>query len=97
MTPPRLKTSPQEAAEIARVTLERLRSLPIDGPVLYDIDDENDRNPDERPFPFLPTIDPADYLVGHLGRLKVPAIVYRAAILSVLANRAQLVGAGERV
>jgi hypothetical protein len=60
VTPPRLTTSPQEAAEIARVTQERLRPLGIDGLVLYDIDDESDRYPDERPFPFLPTMDPAD-------------------------------------
>ena len=78
VTPPRLKTSPQEAAEIARITLERLRSLAIDGLVLYDIDDESDRNPEERPFPFLPTMDPADYLVRDLTGLEVPAIVYRA-------------------
>lgn len=78
MTPPRLTTSPQEAAEIAQITLERLRSLAIDGLVLYDIDDESDRNPDERPFPFLPTMDPAEYLARDLGRLEVPAIVYRA-------------------
>jgi hypothetical protein len=78
VTPPRMTTSPEEAAEIARVTLERLRSPAIDGLVLYDIDDESDRNPDERPFPFLPTMDPADYLARDLGRLEVPAIVYRA-------------------
>jgi hypothetical protein len=78
VTPPRLTTSPREAAEIARITLERLRSLAIDGLVLYDIDDESDRNPDERPFPFLPTMDPADYLARDLARLGIPAIVYRA-------------------
>lgn len=78
VTPPRLTTSPREAAGIARVTLERLRSLAIDGLVLYDIDDESDRNPEERPFPFLPTMDPADYLVRDLAGLEVPAIVYRA-------------------
>jgi hypothetical protein len=78
VTPPRLATSPQEAAEIARVTQERLRPLAIDGLVLYDIDDESDRNPEERPFPFLPTMDPADYLVRDLAQLEVPAIVYRA-------------------
>jgi hypothetical protein len=78
VTPPRLTTTPQEAAEIAEVTLERLGSLAIDGLVLYDIDDEGDRNPEERPFPFLPTMDPADYLARDLGKLEVPAIVYRA-------------------
>lgn len=78
VTPPRLTTRPQEAAEIARTTLGRLRPLAIDGLVLYDIDDESDRNPGERPFPFLPTMDPADYLARNLGGLEVPAIVYRA-------------------
>jgi hypothetical protein len=78
VTPPRLTTSPEEAAEIGRVTLERMRSVAIDGLVLYDIDDESDRNPDERPFPFLPTMDPADYLARDLVGLEVPAIVYRA-------------------
>jgi len=78
VTPPRLTTNPEEAAEIARVTLERLRSLAIDGLVLYDIDDESDRNPDARPFPFLPTMDPAEYLVRDLVGLEIPAIVYRA-------------------
>jgi hypothetical protein len=52
--------------------------LGIDGLVLYDIDDESDRNPVERPFPFLPTMDPADYLARDLVGLEVPAIVYRA-------------------
>jgi hypothetical protein len=78
VTPPRLTTSAEEAAEIGRVTLERLRPLPIDGLVLYDIDDESDRNPEERPFPFLPTMDPADYLCRDLAGLAVPAVVYRA-------------------
>jgi hypothetical protein len=78
VTPPKLTTTSAEAAEIGRVTLERLRLLTIDGLVLYDIDDEGDRNPVERPFPFLPTMDPADYLARDLAELDVPAIVYRA-------------------
>src|SRR5947207_10243571 len=78
VTPPRLTTGPEQTRQIAEVTLARLRSVGIDGLVLYDIDDESDRNPDERPFPFLPTMDPADYLVRDLVGLEVPAIVYRA-------------------
>jgi hypothetical protein len=60
LTPPRLTTEPEHARQIAAKTLERLRPVGIDGLVLYDIDDESDRNPEERPFPFLPTMDPAD-------------------------------------
>jgi hypothetical protein len=78
LTPPRLTTEPEDARQIAAKTLERLRPLGIDGLVLYDIDDESDRNPEERPFPFLPTMDPADYLARDLIGLDVPAIVYRA-------------------
>ena len=78
LTPPRLTTEPEQASQIAAKTLERLRSVGLDGLVLYDIDDESDRNPEERPFPFLPTMDPADYLARYLVGLEVPAIVYRA-------------------
>jgi hypothetical protein len=62
LTPPRAATSPEKSQEIADVTAKRLQSLDLDGLVLYDIDDESDRNPEERPFPFLPTMDPAEYL-----------------------------------
>jgi len=78
VTPPRLTTAAGKSREIAGVTLERLRPVGVDGLILYDIDDESDRNRDERPFPFLPTMDPAEYLARDLAGLEVPAIVYRA-------------------
>jgi methylenetetrahydrofolate reductase-like protein len=78
VTPPRREVSAERAQQIADVTLERLRPLGLDGLVLYDIDDESDRTAAERPFPFLPTMDPADYLARHLAALDVPAVVYRA-------------------
>lgn len=78
LTPPRLSTGPEEAQTIADVTRERLQPLGVDGLILYDIDDESDRNPAERPFPFLPTMDPAAYLDRHLRAWPTPVIVYRA-------------------
>lgn len=78
VTPPRLSTNSEQAQEIADVTLERLGPLGVDGLILYDIDDESDRNPDARPFPFLPTMDPADYLDRHLQAWHTPVVVYRA-------------------
>jgi hypothetical protein len=78
VTPPRLTSGPRKSKEIAEVTLARLRPVGIDGLVLYDIDDESDRNRDERPFPFLPTMDPAQYLARDLPGLDLPAVVYRA-------------------
>jgi hypothetical protein len=78
LTPPRLSSTPEKAQEIADVTFERLAPLDVDGLILYDIDDEADRNPEERPFPFLPTMDPADYLDRHLTTWPTPVVVYRA-------------------
>lgn len=78
MTPPRLGTPPARVQEIADRALQRLAPLELDGLVLYDIDDESDRNPDERPFPFASTLDPASFLAENLGAWSGPAMVYRA-------------------
>ena len=78
LTPPRLATHPGRVQEIADVTAARLRPLGLHGLILYDIPEEADRNPAERPFPFLPTLDPADYLANHLETWPTPVIVYRA-------------------
>jgi methylenetetrahydrofolate reductase-like protein len=78
LTPPRSATTAERAQEIADLTVERLAPLDVDGLILYDIDDEADRNPEQRPFPFLPTMDPADYLDRHLRAWRTPVVVYRA-------------------
>jgi hypothetical protein len=78
LTPPRLETDRERAQEIADATIARLAPLGLDGLILYDIDDESDRNPAERPFPFMPTLDPADYLADQFGAWDTPVIVYRA-------------------
>lgn len=78
LTPPRLATDRHAAQEIADATITRLRPLSLDGLILYDIDDETGRTAAERPFPFIPTLDPADYLADHLGAWPTPVIVYRA-------------------
>lgn len=77
LTPPRSTASPERAQEIADVTAERLRPLGLDGLVLYDIDDESDRNPDDRPFPYLPTQDPGEFHARHLAGWDRPVVVYR--------------------
>ncbi|WP_278234447.1 methylenetetrahydrofolate reductase [Isoptericola sp. AK164] len=79
VTPPRRSTEPAEARRIAERTCARLRDLDLDALVIYDIDDESDRNPHERPFPYLPTLDPGDFAEEHLGSWDRPVIVYRSA------------------
>lgn len=77
ITPPRKSTSFEDAQRIAKVTIERLRPLDLDALIVYDIDDESDRNPDERPFPYLPTQDPGDFHSHHLTDWNRPVVVYR--------------------
>lgn len=73
-TPPRLGTPPEQVAAAADKLAARLAALPLDGVVLYDIQDETGRTQLPRPFPFTGTIDPRDY--ARFFRL--PAIVYKA-------------------
>ncbi|OKK15596.1 5,10-methylenetetrahydrofolate reductase [Streptomyces sp. CB00455] len=77
ITPPRLSIAPERIREITAATLARLDVLNVDGLALYDIDDESDRNPEERPFPYLPTMDPAAYHAEYLGEWNRAAVIYR--------------------
>ena len=76
MTPPRTSTTPEGVRQVAERTMERLEPLDIDGLIVYDIDDESDRNPEERPFPYMPTLDPAEF-VDQLDGWKKPVVIYR--------------------
>jgi hypothetical protein len=78
LTPPRASTAGDRAQEIADATLARLRLLDVDGLVLYDLADETSRNPARRPFPFMPTLDPATYFADYLTGWRGPVVVYRA-------------------
>lgn len=77
ITPPRRSATPDRVKEIAEITLGRLAPLDLDGLVLYDIDDESDRNPEERPFPYLPTVDPAEFHTDYLDEWDRPVVLYR--------------------
>ena len=77
VTPPKQSTAPAEIDHIAGLTLKRLDGLDLDGLILYDIDDESERNPEARPFPYLPTLDPALFYSVHLAALELPVVIYR--------------------
>ena len=78
LTPPRAASAGDRAQEIADATLARLGPLDVDGLILYDLADEAARNPAQRPFPFMPTLDPAAFLADNLTNWAAPVIVYRA-------------------
>lgn len=76
MTPPRQGTPAEGVRQVAERTMQRLEPLDVDGLVLYDIDDESDRNPAERPFPYSATLDPAEF-AEELDGWKKPVVIYR--------------------
>jgi hypothetical protein len=78
VAPPKLTTEPERLTEIVRQQRARFRELPLDGLIVYDIQDESARNAEPRPFPFLPTLDPVRFAEQELGQIGVPAVVYRA-------------------
>jgi hypothetical protein len=77
ITPPKQATSPDALTEIARTQRARVEKLGADGLIVYDIQDESERNAAPRPFPFFPLLDAADYAERELRELAVDKIVYR--------------------
>ncbi len=76
--PPRRDADPARVEEIAARQRARLAALAPDGVIVYELQDEAERNPAPRPFPFLPTIDPATWADVHLAGLRAPRVVYRS-------------------
>ncbi len=77
ITPPKANNSPERVQEIANRQLGRIKNLPIDGLIIYDIQDETARTNEERPFEFIHTVDPSLYSRHYLKSLGLPTIVYR--------------------
>jgi len=78
IVPPKTGTDAAKVDEIAARQIRRLEGLDIDGIILYDLQDESQRNSQARPFPFMETIDPFRYGREKLSGLDVPRIIYRA-------------------
>src|SRR5689334_24983942 len=78
LTPPRGTSTPEQADAVAGAALARLRSVRVDGLILYDVDAEAGRSSTPRPFPFMPMMDPAVFLDRHLAGWAGPVVVYRA-------------------
>jgi hypothetical protein len=79
ISPPKANSTPEKVQEIATKGLSILRTLDIDGLVVYDLQDEAERTSEERPFPFVSCLDPYLYTSEYLNELAVPKIIYRPA------------------
>jgi hypothetical protein len=77
-TPPREGTPPEQVDAAADKLAARLSGLPLDGVVVYDIQDETGRTESPRPFPYIGTVDPRHYAVLLRRRLGVPPVTYKA-------------------
>lgn len=77
MTPPKASATKDEIASLAQRTIDRLDGINIDGIVLYDIQDESERNKEERTFEFKHTLNPQSYYDEYFSQ-RFEAIIYHA-------------------
>ncbi len=77
LTPPKESYTNKKVQKVAEIQINRIKDLGVDGLVLYDLQDESSRIEVERPFPFLPTLDPSLYSKDYFGGLEIPKIIYR--------------------
>lgn len=77
-TPPRAGATPEQVASAVEKLGSRLRGLPVDGVVVYDIQDESGRTSVPRPFPFIATTDPREYSSRLREQTGLAPITYKA-------------------
>ncbi|KXF80455.1 methylenetetrahydrofolate reductase [Enterovibrio coralii] len=78
LVPPKKGTESEKVTEIASRQVARLQDQPIDGLIVYDIQDEATRTSEERPFPFMETLDGVEYSRDYLADIKLPRVIYRS-------------------
>ncbi|MGQ9927456.1 MAG: hypothetical protein ACUVS4_11350 [Chloroflexaceae bacterium] len=76
-TPPRADAPPERSAELAGRLAQSLGDLPLDGVVVYDVQDESGRTSAPRPFPFFPAGDPRAHACRLQALTGLPAISYK--------------------
>ena len=76
-TPPRAGTADAQVHGAADKLAARLAPLPLDGVVVYDIQDESGRTALPRPFAFSGTVDPCRYGALLAARTRKPTIAYK--------------------
>ncbi|SFH88860.1 Methylenetetrahydrofolate reductase [Tindallia magadiensis] len=77
LTPPKNNQPEDKLFEISKRQIDRIEKMDIDGLVLYDIQDEQERCLEERPFPYMKTVDPEKYSDTYLKALRMPKIIYK--------------------
>lgn len=76
-TPPSIDTDSKKVEQIAATQLLRLANSRLDGLVIYDLQDEKERNKDKRTFDFKDTLEPLNYYKKFFVG-KYQAVIYKA-------------------
>lgn len=77
LTPPKITNSDEKIKQIAKRQMSYLVDKNIDGIVLYDIQDEQDRIKEKRPFPFIKTIEPSLYWQKYWQEFDKNCVLYQ--------------------
>ncbi len=82
IAPPKASNPPDKTRRITERRAQRLREAGVDGLMVYDIQNEDERAEGERPFPYLPPITPLSYIRDFMDNTAaaaaLPKIVYQA-------------------
>jgi 5,10-methylenetetrahydrofolate reductase len=81
-TPPKSDAPLEQVEVIAEKLLERVSDIDFDGLIVYDIQDENSRTSQPRPFPFKSTHDPRHYSSLLKSKSQRPVITYKSVVQS---------------
>ena len=77
--PPKVHTPIDKVRNAAEKLTKDLSGLDIDALIVYDVQDESARTSEERPFPYVSSLDPLEYSSQYLRAVELPKIIYRAA------------------
>lgn len=81
-TPPKSDTPIEQVSAIADKLLERVSDIDFDGLIVYDIQNEDSRTSQPRPFPFKSTHDPRLYSSLLNQKSTRPVITYKSVVQS---------------
>lgn len=95
-TPPSMDTNDEKVEQIASTQLSRLANSQIDGLVIYDLQDEKERNKDKRTFDFKDTLEPLGYYKKFFSN-KYQAIIYKAVSKYSPNELAQFLGENDEI
>lgn len=79
-TAPRADLPEERVIRAADRLSARIGNLPLDGLVVYDVQEEPGRSTEPRPFPFLPTLDSRIYAKLLHERIAHPIVTYKSIV-----------------